>query len=159
MPASQLLAIYDAIAGMSVSVGSVTPDVWDVDEIRDSVHSAQCPVRILLPHGDFRGGGSGGGQNFRYATLNSIARGTWQIVDLCLWQPIGQGPGIRKIGPELVEYCSSYATAIVGLQRETTYQSFITGWSVAAGVYVFPEPSDNWFWGVRAVVEVDELIS
>lgn len=159
MPASQLLSIYDAIAAMSVTAGGQTPTVWDVDDIRDSVQTGHLPVRILLPHGDFRGGGSGG-QAFRPITLtNSISKGTWNIVDLCLWRPVGQGLGMRDIGPTLVEYCSAYVTALVGINRGTTYQSYLTGWEIAAGVYAYPEPSDNWFWGVRAVVQVDEIIS
>ncbi len=157
MPASQLLSIYDAIAAMSVTAAGETPTVWDVDEIRDSVHTAHLPVRILLPHGDFRGGG---GQAFRPVTLtNNIARGTWQIVDLCLWKPVGRDLGMRAVGPALVEYCSAYVTALVGINRGTTYQSYLTGWDIAAGVYAFPDPSDNWFWGVRATVLVDEIIS
>lgn len=158
MAASQLLAIYDAIAAMSVSAGGVTPQVWDVDEVRDSVHTAHLPVRILLPHGEFAGGGALG-QGFRPVTLDSIARGTWLITDLCLWRPVGQGLGTRDIGDVLVEYCGAYATALVTRGRGTTHQSFINGWDIAAGVYAFPESSGNWFWGVRAVVQVDEIIS
>ena len=157
MAASQLLAIYDAIAAMTVTAGGVTPQVWDVDEVRDSVHTAHLPVRILLPHGEFSGSNELG--RFAPVTINSIARGTWLITDLCLWRPVGQGLGTRDIGNALVEYCGAYATALVARGRGTTHQSYINGWSIAAGVYAFPEASGNWFWGVRAVVQVDEILS
>jgi hypothetical protein len=152
-----LLDIYDAIAAMSVTAAGKTPNVWDVDELRDSVQTAHLPVRILLPHGTFSGGM--GMQTFRPITLDSIHRGTWQIVDLCLWKPIGQGLGMRDIGAVLAEYCGAYATALVNRGRGTTQQSFITGWDITAGVYAYPEQSDVWFWGVRVVVQVDEIIS
>lgn len=158
MAASALLEIYDALAAMSVSADGKTPQVWDVDEARDSAHTAHLPVRILLPAGGFRGEGNLG-QNFRPVTINSITRGTWMITDLCLWRPIGQGVGMRGMGGVLAEYCSAYSTALVNRGRGTTYQSYITGWDIAAGVYAFPDSSDNWFWGVRVVVQVDEIIS
>lgn len=156
MAASDLTSIYDAIAAMSVTAGGKTPQVWGLDELKDSVHTAHLPIRILLPNGNVNVGAQ---QAFRPVTIDSIAKGTWQIVDLCLWKPIGQGLGMRDVGAVLAEYCGAYATALVQRGRATTQQSYITGLDISAGVYAYPDTSNELFWGVRAVVQVDEIIS
>lgn len=156
MASSDLVAIYAAIAAMSVSAASQTPTVWDLDDIRDSLHTAQLPVRILLPSGNFN---TGGAATFAPVTINSIAKGTWQIIDLCLWRPLGQGLGMRDIGATLAEYSGAYASALVARGRAVTHQSYITGCDITAGVYAYPDQSENLFWGVRCIVQVDEIIS
>src|SRR5690606_7336213 len=110
MSESQITAIYDTLAGLSITAGGKTPVVRDLDQLPDSAETAHLPARLLLPSGVLGPSATNEGQ---YVTINKgLLQVTWHIRDLCLWRPIGQGLGLASIMPTLVEYAGKYFDAI-----------------------------------------------
>lgn len=152
---SQILSIYDTIAGLTVTVGTTTPTVLDVDQLPNSADSWRLPTRLLLPLGAFGGGGA---NDMRFVTLDSITNVTWSIRDLCLWQTVGQGTGYKSIMPTIVEYAGKYLDQLRA-NRQMTTGAYIQRASVTPTVVEWPEQSGRYFYAVDATIEVAELNS
>jgi hypothetical protein len=153
---SHILDIYDTIAALSITVGTTTPTVNDVDALPNSMDTAHLPTRLLMPLGTFRG--AGGARDMRFVTLDSITNTTWSIRDLCLWQAVGQGIGYKTIVPTLVEYAGLYLDALRA-NRQMTHGAYIIGAQVSPTVVEWPEQSGRYFYAVDVTVDVAELNS
>jgi len=152
--ASQLLDIYEALAGMTVTAASKTPTVWEGDEAQDSIQSVHLPVRLIVPSGHL--GQRGTGDNLRLATQQgSLITVRWGLSDLCLWQMVGQGIGIKGLGTALAAYAAAYMTALAVL--ELPAKCYPVDANLTSGVFEWPQQSGVWFWGVQIAVYVDEL--
>jgi hypothetical protein len=156
MSDSQILSIYDTIAGWTITVSSKTPTVLDVDALPNTADTARLPTRLLMPLGTFAG--AGGARDSRFVTLNSITNTTWTIRDLCLWQAVGQGIGYKTIVPVLVEYAGKYLDA-VRASRQMTHTAYIQRVDVQPTVVEWPEQSGRFFYAIDATLEVAELNS
>jgi hypothetical protein len=155
MSNSQILSIYDTIAGLSITVGTVTPTVLDVDDLPNNADSWRLPTRLLLPLGAFSGGGA---RDMRYVTLDSITNVTWTIRDLCLWRTVGQGTGYRSIMPTIVEYAGKYLDQLRA-NRQMTHTAYIQRANVTPTIVEWPEQSGRYFYAIDATIEVAELNS
>jgi hypothetical protein len=158
--ASDIIDIYAAIEALTVTVDSVTPTVYDLDELPNTADTANLPARLLFPMASFGGFGSAGQATMRWVTLNSITQVTWLIRDLCLWQPTGQGVGFRTIAPTLMKYAGLYLDKMTA-NRELTIQSYIAqdGLIIQPGVIEFPDQSGRQFFGINAQLTVIEHVS
>ena len=84
MSASGIVSVYSSLADLSVSMASgVIPYAYDLDELPESITTAQLPCRLLLPVATMPGEGREG-MHIAIGTAMSII---WQITDLMLWQP------------------------------------------------------------------------
>ena len=156
MSNSQILSIYDTIAAWTITVGTVTPTVLDVDELPNTADSWRLPTRVLMPVGSFAGGG--GARNQRFVTLDSITNVTWTIRDLCLWRLVGRGIGYKTIMPILVEYAGLYTDA-VRAERQMTHGAYIQAANVQPTVLEWPDGSGRMFYAIDATIDVAELNS
>ncbi len=156
MSNSQILSIYDTIAALSITVGTKTPTVFDLDELPNTADSVRLPTRLLMPLGAFAD--AGGARDMRFVTLDSITNTTWTIRDLCLWQTVGAGIGYKTIIPVLVEYAGLYLDALRA-NRQMTSAAWVQRASVQPSVVEWPEGSDRMFYAIDATIEVAELNS
>jgi hypothetical protein len=158
--ASDIIDIYDAIEALSVTVDGVTPLIYDLDELPNTADTAHLPARWLFPLASFGGFGRDTQAAMRWVTLNSITQVTWQIRDLCLWRPTGQGIGWKTIAPTLVKYAGLYVDKMTA-NRQLTIQSYIAqdGLFVQPGVIEFPDQSGRRFYGINAQLTVIEHVS
>jgi hypothetical protein len=161
MAASTILAIYDAIKAVSVTVDSKTPTVKDLDELRANQETAVLPVRLLLPFGNFDASGRIG--ETRMATIpGNVMRVSWSVRDLLLWRPIAQGEGLYTVADDMVAYAGAYVAAFVnrsGIQRKLTDQAYIDNITATPGIYEYPESGGRFYFGVNCILSVVELIS
>jgi hypothetical protein len=150
---SDILAIYDTLVAMSVTVGSTTPTAYDLDQLPNAVRSAMLPVRLLLPTES-----RGDAEEFMFVALGKTATVRWRITDLLLWQPVAQGRGLQDVADDLVTYAGAYLEALRDNRAPST-QSYVVSASASPGVYEWPGQSGNYFFGCECVVTIEEVLS
>lgn len=168
--ASQILAIYSALAGKSVAVddstayGDITPPVWNltalpgsVEPHSETVESAQCPCRLLLPLGVV--GTKGEGRDHRFIALGSTTKIGWQLVDLLLWRPVEEGLGLETSAADLVTYIANYIKMVRENRSLGLGQVEIVGQNFEMDAFEYPPQSDTWFWGVLVTLTINETLS
>lgn len=153
---SAILDIYNHFDALSVTVGGVTPRVYDMDELPNRIERAQLPARLLFPVGAPL---SSGPTHGRYVTLDSIGRMAWRVRDLCLWRALGQGVGFRTIMPTLIDYSGKYSDALVAQRGILDNQAYIDTWQIVPTVIEWPDGSGAWYFAVDAVVDVIEYLT
>lgn len=153
---SVITQVYNALSEVAVTTtGGVTPTVFDLDELPQSVSTAQLPCRLLLPVGNEPGEGREG---------TFIAVGTsmviiWTINDLMLWQPINQGTGLKEFAPELVDYAGKYIDAMRTFGKCPYANTTLESVSISPGVYEWPASSGNNYAGVKCQLQIREVLS
>lgn len=149
--ASQLLATYNAIAAIDISVNSVTLPVIGADQGKGTVK--QTPTRILSPLHD-----RDENRGMSKITFGNNAIVPRVISDLCLYAPVTEGSGIEYYVPFLLEYQEAYENAVIanfglGL-RGVTVQNV----SLEIGVYAYPAVAGKWYYGVKAEWSINEVL-
>lgn len=152
---SVITQVYNALEAVTVTTTSgVTPIVYDLDELPESITTAHLPCRLLLPLG-------GNPLTEREGSFYAIGTGVtvdWQISDLMLWQASEQGIGLREFAPELVDYCGKYVDAMRTFKCPYS-NTALTGFSVTPGEYEWPRGSGRFFAGVLAQLVIKEHVS
>lgn len=148
-----LTAIYTAYEGMSVSVGAVTPSVKGLSDRKQSINSADLPVRLMLLASSQRGRGDG----FEWGDINqNFAEITWTVVDLLLWEKFGQGLGMHAHDPDLATYMTNYLQATFDIGGGSTNYR-LQGLEMVPGIYEWPIGSGTFFFGVQSTLFVREV--
>lgn len=151
---SNISSIYSSIAGFQVSVGSVTPTVRNINQLRTKVNSADAPIRLLLPVSP-----TTEASDFGFIALGKLANVTWKVTDLLLWKPVAQGSGIAECAEDLMTYTAAYMEAIRS-NRVVASQAHITGANFKPGVYYWPDNESGVpYYGVAVVLNVEEILS
>lgn len=151
---SDITSIYSAVAAMTVSVGSITPRVRNINQLRTAVNSADAPVRLLL----VTDAGTEA-RDFGFIALGKLANLNWVITDRLLWKPASQGAGISECSAELVSYMAAYVEAI-RTNRKTSNQSHIVSASFKPGIYYWPDnESGTPYYGVDVRLTIEEVLS
>lgn len=148
---SQIATIYAALAAAAVTVSGTTPTVYAGSSLRDSVESAELPVRVLSPFGT---GLSGSGSVFASADGNQVA--TWTIRDLLLWRKNAEGIGLEDIADTLIAYCGAYADMLPAL-RSTKWR--LTAWQATPSAINWPQGAATWYDGVSVTLTFRELLA
>lgn len=151
---SQLLDIYAALAAQTVTVDDVDVPADDLHQVQNAYERPSLPRRLMLPPGANEGSGV---VEFTPLSFGNQMQVTWRITDLLLWQAQGQGMGVAEVLPRLADYIAAYAEMLRQLKRPTS-RSTVTGFSPAADVYEWPAGSGQWYWGVRCIVMVSEIL-
>lgn len=137
---SVIADIYTAIAAITVTVDGKTPQAYGLAEAKNSYASGDLPVRILMSL-------SGGlqGQEMRFETISGSNPATgnqqninWQVEELMLWLPQGQGRGGQQVTPALVEYAGKYIDAVRPVRLIGTRAS-VENLSVDVGIFAYPD--------------------
>lgn len=160
--ASQLAAIYAALAGITVPI-TVDGDPLSVaavglSDLPQTIDSWRGPVRLLLPVS----AGRANGQIAKFHTFKGGASSAgvitvdWTLTDLFFLRPVGAGVGLEDAAPALIDYCAAYMGAIGPLRGSQ--------WSVTAvafpilGVFTWPEGAGKDYLGVSAQLTIREIV-
>lgn len=150
---SQISAIYTAIGALSVSVGAVTPKVYALSALPDTVSSGNLPCRLLLPVAAMSEG-----RTMNFVTITRTATINWKLTDLMLWQAQAQGRGLEQVAADLVSYMAAYIAAVQGKQALLTNVT-TENLSLEPGIFRYPLAGDKWWYGVEAVWTIKEIVS
>ena len=159
---SNLRALYTAIAGIDLAFtaeagGSVTPTVYDLHELPNTAETADLPMRVLLPLEEWGGEGP---------TFDMISVGTssvsglmfWNVVDLMLYDAVGQTRGMLDILADLVRYSAAYVDMLAN-NRVPTANIQLMNVAIRPGVYEWPIQSGRSYFGVECALVYQELIN
>jgi len=152
---SVILNVYSALKAKTVTTTSeITPVVYDLDELPESITSAHLPCRLLLPLGDNPGEGREG----MFIAIGTTMVIVWRVNDLMLWQASEQGLGLREFAPELVDYCGKYLDAMRSFKcpySNTALESV----NMVPGEFEWPSGSGRYYAGVLCQLSIREVLS
>lgn len=155
--ASAIKDIYTAISGLAPTYDSdVTINVRNYNQIRNDLHSADVPMRMLLV-----GMPSGDADNVAFVGVGSgrTMRVQWLIVDRLFMRPVMLGMGLEDNTANLLEYMKSYISCVQGL-RAPTSKSHIINLRCDPGVFYWPDtPEGTPYFGVNVEIIVEEFLS
>ena len=159
---SNLRALYTAIAGIDVvftaeAGGSVTPTVYDLHELPNTAETADLPLRVLLPLEEW--GGDGPVMELLSTGISGVSGAmTWNVVDLMLYEVVGQTRGMLDVLADLVRYAGAYSEMIMDNRKPVT-QTRLKGVAIRPGVYEWPMGSGRSYFGVECGLVFEELIN
>jgi hypothetical protein len=150
--ASQIEAIFDAIAAVSITVDGTALTGRLLADSGTEVNVT--PARIISPLAK-----KDEGENAVQFTIGNQYTVNWTITDLLLFRPVKDGTGLEYNMPHLVDYMGKYIDAI----RANNKLSFakhvaITSAKIEVGVYEYPVGSENWYYGCMGTLKVTEII-
>lgn len=153
MPSSRLREVYKSIEEATIQVGTTVVRCRGLDNLDTKVNKANLPLRLLLPVG-----ATASGRNLIINTADGSGRsGLWTIPDLMLWALSVSGQGLEDYAGVLVDYCVEYERTM--LSRRTDHLGWIhNNLAIDTGMFEWPLGSDTWYYGVRALHTVTELI-
>jgi hypothetical protein len=147
-------ALTEIVAGMAVQADSATVTVYEPDEFRRAIDSADTPARLIFASTE-------GDTHVWRQQSKGRAEMAWVIHDLLLYRPVEEGLGWLDVGYALDAYCDSYASLL-----RTTNQDKSSGFcSVSAnvdkatflvGVHTFGERA---YYGVKVTLRIIQYVS
>jgi hypothetical protein len=147
--------IYNALDAKTVTTTSgVTPTIYNLDELPESITTAHLPCRLLLPVGNNPTEALEG----QFIAIGTTVTVNWQVSDLMLWQASEQGIGLREFAPELVDYCGKYVDMCRSFKCPYP-NSVLEGFTVTPGEYEWPRGSGRFYAGVLAQLVVKEVLN
>jgi len=146
-------SIIAALGALDITYDSdVTVNVWEYNEIKDTLNESECPVRMIGKNDDKQTA------SFEVRNLNNAGRAEWNILDKLYIFPTPLDQGIENNNRKILDYMDAYMTAIkanqcLGLTATTvTYVEFSPPY-----VDTYPQAEGSpIFWVVDAVVTVEE---
>jgi len=152
---SAINAIYSALELKTVTTTSgITPKIYGLAELPESITTAHLPCRLLLPVG----GNPTEGRDVQFIAIGTGVTAMWQVTDLMLWQASEQGSGLREFAPELVDYCGKYLDMVRTFKCPATNTALDSA-SMLPGMYEWPVGSGRQFAGVMCQLTIREVAS
>jgi hypothetical protein len=153
--ASVIRSIYSTLATKAVTVGGITPRVFDLDKLPNQVQRTELPCRLLLPLGP-----RGEAREFDFVAMGKTATMTWQVTDLMLWRAAGSGIGLEDIAETLVLYAAAYLEMLRQNRSMGQTQVHITGAKTTYGTFAYPDADTGpQFHGVACEITFQEYLS
>ena len=153
---SEITSIYTALEAVTVTTtGGDTPTVYGLDDLKQSMESADMPCRLLLPVGDDT---RGEGRDAQFVSIGTTMTVDWIVSDLMLWKATEQGLGLREFAPELVDYCGKYLDAMRSFKCPSSNSS-LSGVSMIPGIYEWPSMSNKYYSGVLCQLTIHEVLN
>ena len=147
--ASKVETILDEIAAWSPTYDTETVTVWNIDDVKPNLEPMQVPRRIL---------GLADDSEFGFIALATRASITWRITDTLYVAPAAELAVFRRHYGDLIRYAASYAAAAQSDRGLASGTAHVVGVSFELGAFAWPEGSENLFLGVRATLEIQEVI-
>jgi hypothetical protein len=151
---STIDSIYAALDAMAVTFldkdsASVTATCYTLSESKDSVQTADMPMRLLfLPTSNMTLG------------PGPEATSVYTIQDLFLLEASGRTEGTKTCAPVLLRYIKAYQDAIaLKWQILTQWQTeaFTTSITIQPGKYTYPAGTETQFYGVMVTITLQEI--
>lgn len=153
--ASVIRSVYSTLATKAVTVGGITPQVFDLDKLPNAIQRTELPCRLLTPMAP-----RGEAREFDFIALGKLANLTWQITDLLLWRSAGSGIGLEDIAETLVLYAASYLEMLRQNRSMGQSQVHITGAKFTYGVFAWPDADTApQYHGVACEITFQEVLS
>ena len=146
---SQIETIFDEIALWTPTYDTETVSVWNIDDVRPNLEPMQVPRRIL---------GLADDSEFSFVSLGKRATITWLITDTLYIAPVGELAVFRRHYGDMIRYAAAYANAALADRSLVACSSHVVSVRFEQGTYAWPVGSDILFFGVRAELEVQEII-
>lgn len=165
MPGSQIVAIYEALAAITVSVGGMpSPRVWQPfnGSIKMKVERNELPLIIWLP-----GGSQQTPNTWTMPKLGITTTGTWNIDAILLIE----GAGLGKQPPTsihalVIQYAAAYRDAFAKATHNDgagiphagfTTNSWVLGGDDTPDMLQYPAGAEgDWFWGIYFKIRIQE---
>jgi hypothetical protein len=161
---SNIRTLYTNISNMDVSftredsidTGVIT--CRDLNELPDGVvGTAELPVRLLLPMEEW------GGDAPNLGIISAGATGvtgmmTWMVVDLLLWDQVGQNVQLQQHYPDLVRYCGAHIEQLLD-NKDMADHVYLRNVTYRTGVYSYPMGSTKQYYGVEATISFEEVVN
>ena len=148
--------ITEMVAALAVEANGAVVTVYEPDEFKRNVESADCPKRIILPSTE---GDVHQWQGVSYGVTSMM---TWVIKDLLLYRPAEEGMGWYEVGYALDNYVDSYATKLAAANHSSTgfcsETAEVLGVSFQVGVFQYPIGAPRSYYGVMATLTIKEFV-
>jgi len=146
---SQIETILDEMAAWAPVYDTETIAVWNIDDVRPNLEGMQVPRRVL---------GLVDGSEFAFIALSTRANIIWTITDTLYIAPVQEMAALRRHYGDIIRYCGSYSVAAQSDRGLASGMAHVQSVAFEQGVFAWPEGSENQFFGVRATVQVQEII-
>ena len=151
--ASQIETILDEIAAWEPTYDTETVTVWNIDDVRVNLEPMQVPRRIL---------GLEDGSEFAFICISggSAPRANiiWTITDTLYIAPVNEMASFRRHYGDMIRYAGDYSNKAQADRGLASNLAHVQNVAFESGVFAWPEGSENQFFGVRAVLQVQEVI-
>lgn len=149
-------AITEIVAGLAVEANGAVVAVYEPDEFKRSVESADCPARILLPSTE------GDVHVVRPAGYGQVMRMEWVVKDLLLYKPVEEGMGWYEVGYSLDDYIDSYCAKLQAANHSATgfcaETAEVQSVEFNVGVFTYPVNGTRSYYGVMATLRITEVL-
>lgn len=152
MADSQIEAIFDAVANLSVTVDSTAVTGRTLAESSTVVNVT--PVRIISPLSD-----KNEARQAVQFTLGNQFSVDWTLTDLLLFRDTRDGTGFEYDMAHLVDYLGAYIDVIRVNRKLGLSQVTITSVDIEVGVYEYPANGGKYYHGCKGTLKIKELIS
>jgi len=151
---SSVLEMYANLVAQDVSIGGKVVTAYNLESLPPSINTAKLPCRLLLPVGDM----STEGRDATFIAIGNTITVDWQIKDLMLYRPLGQGIGLHTFAGELVEYAGAYMDMAREFRAPSIFSSLESA-NALPGIYEYPAGSGNLYAGVLCTLLIHEVIN
>ncbi|MBD3354316.1 MAG: hypothetical protein GF364_22730 [Candidatus Lokiarchaeota archaeon] len=146
--------LNEVLAEMAVQADGATVTVYEPSEFKNTVDSADCPARILLPSTE-------GGEHAWTQVAKGRAEMVWVVKDLFLYRPAGEGLGWYEVAYALDTYCDSYASLLATANQDNdtgfcAYSANVQEASMLVGIHTF---SQRDYYGVLVTLNIQQFVS
>lgn len=157
---SAILSIYDAFVAAPITVGTTTFTAKDADAQPNSLVTAGLPLRLLGPI-ELTGRENTTALPIYVLQDTSYAmQATWRIFDNMFYRPLAQGIGQQTANAVLLGYMADYLAMLADTTRLILpADCWVVDVTMSAEVLEYPLVSGNFYFGVRCIVTVAELLN
>lgn len=150
---SQIVAIFNAVEGLSVSTANIAPvAVDDLDETLQAYEDIHLPRRVL-----FLSEGRGGSGDQEFIAYGNPMGMEWVIEDVLLYRRLGMGSQ-ASIQGLLAAYVAAYSV-VVRNNRGIYANTEITHARYIIGPQEYPRGAGTWFDGIRCILTIREFLT
>lgn len=147
-----LLALYDALAAVSLTFDGAAVGVRSLADLTNNVHAADLPLRLLLPIAQPATGATG------YRPLDASGNYGLRVTlpDVLLVRPASHGAGIHDVARQLVQYADDYAANAPAALKSATARVL----SVRANPQIveWPQGSGTHYVAVVCTIDLEVIL-
>ena len=157
---SAILTIYDAFVAATVTVGGVVFTAKDADALPNGLTTAVLPLRLLAPLDVLGRENATDVPVYTLQNASFVTLATWRIYDHMYYRPLAQGIGQRTVNAVLLGYMADYLEMVRDVSRLTLPAAAqVQDVTLAADILEYPLGGGVYYYGVRAVVTIQELLN